>query len=91
MFVAPVDTTFAAYRPGEPFGKKPAVRTGHPYLARHLAWYVDTGNLTEEESYYREHASSAVTSWNQDRRPRQFDSYLHPGSARSALRSQLDG
>jgi hypothetical protein len=77
VFVASVDTTFAVYRPGEPFAKRPALRTGGPYVARHLPWYVDSEHLTEEESYYREHALRDVTSWNQDRLPPRLDGYFH--------------
>lgn len=57
VYDAPIDTTFALYKPfstlrrGEIYTLK-AFRTGPPYLVRHLPWYVDSLNLSEEESYY---------------------------------------
>ena len=57
LFAAPIDTTFALYRPGAHGGYwLPACRTGEPYLARHLPWYQDSANLSEEEAYYKNKA-----------------------------------
>ncbi len=56
VFNAPIDTTFAVYKPyfkGE--GIKffcTYIRVGFPYSIRHLPWYVDSKNLDEEEKYY---------------------------------------
>lgn len=58
LYEADIDTTFALYRPfarGGYWAK--AYRTGEPYLARHLPWYIDATNLSEEEAYYRAHSS----------------------------------
>jgi SAM-dependent methyltransferase len=52
-FRAPIDTTFAIYRPHEPFALEPALRTGWPYLARHEPWYSDSSRPTEEERFYQ--------------------------------------
>lgn len=55
LFRAPIDTTFALYRP---FAKRDTpwyveqYRTGGRYVMRHLPWYVDTKNMQEEELYY---------------------------------------
>lgn len=55
LYKAPIDTTFALYRP---FINKDVThahltfRTVYPYMARHLPWYVDDSNLNEEEEYY---------------------------------------
>ena len=69
LYDADIDTTFALYRPfarGGYWAK--AYRTGKPYIARHLPWYVDAGNLGEEEAYYRAHSTSdsywSHTRWN---------------------------
>jgi len=56
VYQAPIDTTFALYRPFSKSGKRdgstPIIRTGLPYQALHLPWYVDNDNLDEEETYY---------------------------------------
>ncbi len=51
-FLAPIDTTFALYRPNSAFELRPALRTGWPYLARHETWYQDSDNLSAEQLYY---------------------------------------
>lgn len=56
-FLAPVETTFALYRPGEPFSYE-AVRSAHPYEARHLPWYREK-SPTEEDIYYLSRARVA--------------------------------
>jgi len=65
LYLAPVDTTFALYRPWARNGANSAFkmfRTAHPYMARHKPWYIDNSNLTEEEKYYIEHAEMS-THW----------------------------
>jgi hypothetical protein len=56
VFIAPIDTTFALYRPfskaGSRDGSTLILRTGFPYQAKHLPWYVDNKNLDNEETYY---------------------------------------
>jgi hypothetical protein len=62
---APIDTTFAVYRPGsycawgsgvitrQPEGiSGPCYRLGYPYVAKHLPWYYDYNNLPDDEKYY---------------------------------------
>ena len=60
VFEANIDTTFALYRPGSQreVGRK-CIRTGFPYQARHLPWYMNSAELTEEEAYYREHSGAS--------------------------------
>lgn len=63
-FEASVDTTVAMYRRLEPFAIDPAVRTAHPHHdARHLPWFEDSANPTEEQRWYREHAMPGVSNW----------------------------
>jgi hypothetical protein len=65
IFDAQVDTTFALYRPytnGEKWVQK-AYRTGGKYVARHLPWYENTENPTEENSYYKEHIRQGASHW----------------------------
>lgn len=55
---AMIDTTFAMYRKGFRFKRlNLGIRVHEPYMARHLDWYIDTKNLTPEQTYYFEHAS----------------------------------
>lgn len=57
-FIAPVDTTFAIYAPGESGGYwLRALRTGPPFLGKHLPWYVDSSHLPEEELFYQKYAN----------------------------------
>lgn len=58
-YVAPIDTTFALYRPFRSGGDGlKAIRTGEPYVVRHLPWYVDPLRKSEEESFYEKNANS---------------------------------
>jgi hypothetical protein len=69
-FLAPIDTTFALYRPDSVFETAPALRTGWPYLARHETWYQDSANLCEEDRYYRsEVESSSRSHWARSELP----------------------
>ncbi len=53
LYISPIDTTLALGRAGvEPGWTKHAFRTGFPYLARHLPWYIDSENLSEEDRFY---------------------------------------
>lgn len=56
FYIAPIDTTFALYRPFSRRGKRDGsikmIRTGHPYEIRHLPWYVNSNKLSKEEIYY---------------------------------------
>jgi hypothetical protein len=63
IYDAGIDTTFALYRPFTPFRLVPAIRTGPPYVARHLAWYVDSADPSEEERYYRARARADASFW----------------------------
>jgi hypothetical protein len=84
VFDAPIDTTFAVYLPRSGYSNATGLRTGPPYVARHLAWYVDSSNLGEEELYYRRHARSDVTSWNSDRLRGELDTGLRLRLTQSA-------
>lgn len=59
-----VDTTMALYRGLEQYRLGPAARTCEQRLmATHLSWYEDTTNPTEEQRYYREHATPGISHW----------------------------
>ena len=61
---APIDTTFALYRPGATQDISYACRTLKPYEARHMSWYIDSNNPGEEEEYYIANAHPRINSWN---------------------------
>lgn len=63
-FYAVLDTTFALYMPDyiatRRFGE--AFRTNFPYQARHMPWYKNQSEVTEEDEYYAEHKTNGW--WN---------------------------
>ncbi len=56
VFIAPIDTTFALYKPFNKKGSRDysilVLRTGAPYQAKHMPWYIDSNNLDSEEQFY---------------------------------------
>lgn len=69
LFDAPVDTTFALYRPKTGFNMR-AVRTGAPYQARHLPWYEDSDHPTPEFLHYQAHLHPrAMAYWTRGTHP----------------------
>lgn len=65
-FKAKIDTTFALYRPycyGPSVGYKEMYRTNFPYVIKHLPWYVNSDNLSEEEHYYIDSITQS-THWS---------------------------
>jgi hypothetical protein len=69
LFDAPVDTTFAIYKPGYP--KKYdnidfiiGYRLGGKYTARHGGWYLDSDHPSEEYLHYQKSAN-ASHSWRE--------------------------
>lgn len=72
IFDAPIDTTFALYKPlsnlkrGEIYTLS-AFRLGFPYLIRHLPWYVDSHHISEEERYYLESANRSSSMGKEEK------------------------
>ena len=50
-WIAPIDTTFALYRPNSGFSYD-ALRLDKPYCIKHQPWYITKENITEEWTYY---------------------------------------
>lgn len=70
VFRAPIDTTFALYRQDQKFHNGwPAARTGGRYVARHTPWYINSSDLSAEESFYRATMDLGINSWNQTAPP----------------------
>lgn len=66
VYKAMIDTTFALYRPyckGAANCYYDVYRTGFPYVIRHLPWYQDSSNLSEEDKYYRNNILTS-THWS---------------------------
>jgi len=67
LYWAPIDTTFALYRPRSKrrhaYFNIEMYRTGFPYMARHLPWYIDSKNPDEENLYYI-NQKLVKTSWS---------------------------
>lgn len=62
FYNAPIDTTFAIYskaRGGNNIGMQTGIRTDRPYTCRHLPFYIDENNITEELCFYYENANSS--------------------------------
>ena len=65
LYKAPVDTTFAVNAPGIPCGYNDfAYRAAGDYFARHMPWYYDTFNLSEEETYYLANIEGPRPHWS---------------------------
>lgn len=66
-YIAPIDTTFALYRPfarrGKRDGSVEMLRTAYPYQCRHLPWYVNSSDPGEEELFYNS-AIKKPTHWS---------------------------
>lgn len=67
IYKAPLDTTFALYKPNYPqkydqISYLEAHRFAENFTAKHGGWYVKQKSLTEEQAYYVETASSS-SSW----------------------------
>lgn len=61
LYVADVDTTFSLIKVGLPFTYT-SLRIGGRFTARHLPWYLDYDNLSEEEKYVINHSDGAYST-----------------------------
>lgn len=76
FYFAPIDTTFAMYRPGEGHQNAKSLRVAPPYTARHLPWYQDSANPTVELTYYLEHADTLIINWDRKVLPASLRAHL---------------
>lgn len=61
VYMAPLDTTFALYRPRTPYTLGPSLRTGGRFMARHEPWYQDSSDITEDLAYFQSRAGASTT------------------------------
>jgi hypothetical protein len=63
-----IATTFALYRPdfdwNKKFREKNAIRLGGPFTCKHLDWYVDPYNMSDDLIYYRNNCNPTITHWS---------------------------
>ena len=62
----PNDTTFALRPAGSiPYYTSNAIRTRMPYVAKHLDWYIDPNDLSEDQQYYidNSHTHKGISHW----------------------------
>lgn len=63
-FIAPVDTTFGMYRRSSLVTNiSNSLRLDRPYTLKHVDWYVNPRNLTEEQRFYIDRCS-CLSTWN---------------------------
>jgi hypothetical protein len=63
VYKAPIDTTFALYRPNTRYQQwDTTLRTGGIYQARHLPWYEDSEKPSDEEIYFKK-VTTQTSSW----------------------------
>ena len=60
VYHAPVDTTFCIVRPKQPFTYT-AVRVAD-WPIKHLPWYENWSELTDEQEYYMTHADPSIST-----------------------------
>lgn len=75
LYEAPIDTTFALYRPGSGYDLS-GIRSGFPYLARHAPWYENLDTPSEDHAYYVRHAKAGTNNWSAKELPAWLDNLI---------------
>jgi hypothetical protein len=91
LYEAPIDTTFAMYRPSENPTLDTAIRTGWPYVGRHEPWYLNSWRQSAEQRYYVAHASPGITTWEHDRLPNRVRGFLAEQDEAAGRRTRANG
>ena len=77
-YIAVIDTTLALYKPNFRVGidyTGNRIRVAGKYTCKHQPWYIDSGNLSDEELYYIESANQS-TFWTKLNKKRDSSSGL---------------
>jgi len=65
IFKSRIDTTFSLHMPGAAFQCwEETLRTGPPYLLRHMPWYENPDEISAETQFYQNTASSSSSWYN---------------------------
>jgi len=66
LYDAPIDTTFAVCKQNSaPIASRNCLRTGYPYLSKHMPFYYDISSIPEDELYYLTHMNTnAITGFS---------------------------
>lgn len=60
-----IDTTFAMHRGNDEFGRlKSGYRTYAPFMARHMDWYVDWNDVSEDVVHYGKTAATRISHFS---------------------------
>lgn len=73
-FFAPIDSVMALYREDQfdQLRTNPAVRLGHPYIARHIPWYTRSKRPSKELAFYRDRAGARYGGWAKKVLPKRY-------------------
>jgi len=69
-FNAPIDTTFALYKPETKYKITNALRMNRPYMMDHAPWYLDFDNLADDELFYLDRLNPQISNWNRINLPK---------------------
>lgn len=69
VFTAHIDTTFAVCRPRTPYKVTESLRTGSPYVARHLPWYRNPAEPDDETAFFFDRRRDDIGYWNREQLP----------------------
>lgn len=68
-FESKIDTTFAMYRNSSKIlATHPALRTNRPYTLKHVDWYINPKNTSEEHQFYMSNCKSFATWAHEQKR-----------------------
>lgn len=63
LYKSDIDTTFAVIKPTNPFDYKSLRVAGKNIAAKHIPWYTDWRNMSEEEKYILDHLDNKFSTY----------------------------
>jgi len=64
LYSAPIDTTFALVKQKKPFSYG-AIRVAGDFTCKHIPFYLNWGDMNEEESYIMKTSDSSISTYKQ--------------------------